>query len=359
MQKQKRVTDFFSSPIAKKSPNASPRTPLFELDTQLAVAKKSRNSLCETDARQAILDAGQRKIGGHYCKQCDMMYCIDSITEVAMHDKHHNKYSDVRSVKISPSQLNLWLRRECCYPTDRGHVFRISPDSQSSLKRRAEQIIEDLVNTSVGFSPDLSIWGWEKRRTVWVSVLTEGSFHFIAGVIITEPLESAQYSNSGEELRDGEPIVGVNRIWTHPTARRKGVASELLDVIRHRYFTGILVPKSRIAFSDPSDDGKKFAEQYVGNTAEQIFSFLVYTELRDGEPIVGVNRIWTHPTARRKGVASELLDVIRHRYFTGILVPKSRIAFSDPSDDGKKFAEQYVGNTAEQIFSFLVYTVTK
>ncbi|KIH65332.1 hypothetical protein ANCDUO_04348 [Ancylostoma duodenale] len=198
MQKQKRVTDFFSSPVAKKSPSASPRTPLFELDTQLAVAKKPRVSLCETDVRQTILDAGQRKIGGQYCKQCDMMYCIDSITEVAMHDKHHNKYSD-------------------------------------------------------------------------------GSTHFIAGIIIAEPLKSAQYSDSGKELHDGEPIVGVNRIWTHPTARRKGVASELLDVIRHRYFTGTLVPKSRVAFSDPSDDGKKFAERYVRSCSEASSSFLVYT----------------------------------------------------------------------------------
>ncbi|KAL6727775.1 hypothetical protein Aduo_009623 [Ancylostoma duodenale] len=277
MQKQKRVTDFFSSPVAKKSPSASPRTPLFELDTQLAVAKKPRVSLCETDVRQTILDAGQRKIGGQYCKQCDMMYCIDSITEVAMHDKHHNKYSDVRSVKISPSQLNIWLRRECCYPTNRGYVFRILPDSHSSLKRKTEHIIEDLVNTSVGFSSDLSIWGWDGRRTVWLSILTEGSTHFIAGIIIAEPLKSAQYSDSGKELHDGEPIVGVNRIWTHPTARRKGVASELLDVIRHRYFTGTLVPKSRVAFSDPSDDGKKFAERYVRSCSEASSSFLVYT----------------------------------------------------------------------------------
>ncbi|EYC32356.1 hypothetical protein Y032_0003g1530 [Ancylostoma ceylanicum] len=206
-----------------------------------------------------------------------MMYCIDSITEVVMHDKHHNKYSDVRVVKISPSQLNIWIRKECCYSTDRGYVFRILPDSQSSLKRKTEQIIEDLVNTSVGFSPDLSIWGWDRRRTVWVSVLTEGSSHFIAGIIITEPLESAQYSDSGKELRDGEPIVGVNRIWTHPTARRKGVASELLDVIRQRYFTGNHVPKYRVAFSDPSDDGRRFAEIYVGSTGELAPSFLVYT----------------------------------------------------------------------------------
>ncbi|KIH51545.1 hypothetical protein ANCDUO_18369 [Ancylostoma duodenale] len=144
MQKQKRVTDFFSSPVAKKSPSASPRTPLFELDTQLAVAKKPRVSLCETDVRQTILDAGQRKIGGQYCKK----------------------------------RLAFLIR--------------------SMERYEVLSFPQDLVNTSVGFSPDLSIWGWDGRRTVWVSILTEGSTHFIAGIIIAEPLKSAQYSDSGK-----------------------------------------------------------------------------------------------------------------------------------------------------------------
>ncbi|KAK6741805.1 hypothetical protein RB195_009590 [Necator americanus] len=245
-------------------------------DTILPAAKRQKTFKGENDVRQAILDAGQRKIGGQYCKQCDMMYCIDNITEVAMHEKHHNRYSDITRVKVSSSQLNTWLRKECHYSTNRGYIFRILPESLSSLRRKAEQIIEDLVNSSVGFSPDLSIWGWDKRRTVWISILTEGPSYLIAGIVITEPLMSAQYSDSGKELRDGEPIIGVNRIWTHSAARRRGVASEMLDLIRQRYFTGAYVPKHRVAFSDPSDDGRKFAESYVGSSTAST-TFLVYT----------------------------------------------------------------------------------
>lgn len=74
MQKQKRVTDFFSSPVAKKSPSASLRTPLFELGPQLAVTKKPRISLCGADVRQTTLDAGQSRIGGQYCKQVALKY---------------------------------------------------------------------------------------------------------------------------------------------------------------------------------------------------------------------------------------------------------------------------------------------
>ncbi|VDK74342.1 unnamed protein product [Cylicostephanus goldi] len=105
--------------------------------------------------------------------QCDMIYCIDSISEVAMHDKHHSRFSDITRVKVSASQLNIWLRKECHYSTFHGYVFRVVPDSPTSLKKKAEIIIEELVNPSVGFSTDLSIWGWDQRRTVWVSVMTE------------------------------------------------------------------------------------------------------------------------------------------------------------------------------------------
>ncbi|KHJ78807.1 hypothetical protein OESDEN_21569 [Oesophagostomum dentatum] len=274
----------------------SPGTPLFEINKLTPPYKKARLSACVNDVRQATLDAGQRKIGGQYCKQCDMLYCIDDVIEVAMHEKHHNRYTDVTRIKVSSSQLNIWLRleyvtdpssdftflllrKECHYSTTRGYIFRVLPDSHTSLKRKAEEIIEDLVNTTVGFSPDLSIWGWDRRRTVWISILSEvnGSAHFIAGVIITEPLTSAQCSSTGKEICDGEPIIGLNRVWTHPTARRKGVASETLDVVRQRYFPGILVPKSRVAFSDPSSDGRKFAERYVGNSNGLSPSFLVYS----------------------------------------------------------------------------------
>ncbi|CAJ0598805.1 unnamed protein product [Cylicocyclus nassatus] len=274
MQGQSRLTDFFTSPARRKS---SPGTPLFDLSAEEPSPKriKTQRIARNDDIRQTILDAGQKNIGGHYCKQCDMIYCVDSISEVAMHDKHHSRFCDITRVKISASQLNIWLRKECHYSTGHGYVFRIVPDSSTSLKRKAENIIEELVNPSVGFSTDLSIWGWDQRRTVWVSVTTENCNRCIAGIIVTEPLNSAQDLASGMEVRDENSIIGVNRIWTHPSARRKGIATEILDVIRRWYFTGTHVPRNRVAFSDPSEDGRKFAEKYIGGP-EKPSSFLVY-----------------------------------------------------------------------------------
>ncbi|KAK5985966.1 hypothetical protein GCK32_011616 [Trichostrongylus colubriformis] len=264
MQTQKKVTDFFSSPVVKKC-SLSPRTPIFELEPVTSAKKKSRLFVDEHDTKQTTLDAGQKRIGGQYCRECNMMYSIDSIVDVKMHNKHHNRLSDVAEVKVSSSQLKLWLRRECHYDSVHGPIFRIHPDSQSSLKRKMEHVIEDIVNKSVGYSPDLSIWGWDERRTVWVSILKEGSTQYIGGVIVTEPLLSARCSTTGQIIRDDDPIVGVNRLWTHPAARRKGIATEILDIIRRW-----------VAFSDLTDDGKRFAEHYLRRDEQSNCSLLVY-----------------------------------------------------------------------------------
>ncbi|WKX99946.1 hypothetical protein Q1695_014650 [Nippostrongylus brasiliensis] len=277
MQKQKTLTDFFASPARlSKSTSSSPRTPLFELEPKQPIRKRPKLSVGAHDIKQTTLDAGQKKFGGQYCQECDMMYSAESIDEVAMHDKHHNRLTDISNVKVSTSQLNLWLRKECSYSTSRGPVFRILPTSMSSLKRRSEQLIEEIVNPSVGFSPGLSIWGWDDRRTVWLSVISEGCTHYMACVIVTEPLYSAQCSVSGETIRDDDPIIGVNRIWTHPHARRKGVASDVLDIVRSRYFTGETVPRHRVAFSDPTDSGRRFAEHYIRDAKHPNHSLLVY-----------------------------------------------------------------------------------
>ncbi|VDM64063.1 unnamed protein product [Angiostrongylus costaricensis] len=161
-----------------------------------------------------------------------MMYTIESVAEVKLHEEHHNRFANISEVQISLYRLNLWLRKECHYLSKHGYIFRIRPDSQSSLRRQVEKVIE-------------------------------GSTCYIAGIAITEPLLSAQCSSTGELISDGNPIIGVNRLWTHPTARMKGIAREILDIARKWCFTGIFVPRHRVAFSDPSDDGKRFAERYM------------------------------------------------------------------------------------------------
>ena len=68
---------------------------------------------------------------------------------------------------------------------------------------------------------------------------------------------------------------GVRAIWVHPSHRRKGVATALLDGLRGAVVgggPGVRVPTELLAFSQPTPQGRALAERYTRTT-----QFLVYT----------------------------------------------------------------------------------
>ena len=66
-------------------------------------------------------------------------------------------------------------------------------------------------------------------------------------------------------------LCGVSRIWTLPTFRRRKTASRLLDAMRSEFIYGKIISIDELAFSDPTETGLVFAQNY---TKRQ--DFLVY-----------------------------------------------------------------------------------
>jgi N-acetyltransferase len=66
---------------------------------------------------------------------------------------------------------------------------------------------------------------------------------------------------------------GVSRMWVVKKQRRHGVCAEMLDAVCAHFRYPARIPKQHIAFSQPTTDGKRFAERYTGSC-----SFLVYAE---------------------------------------------------------------------------------
>ena len=69
-------------------------------------------------------------------------------------------------------------------------------------------------------------------------------------------------------------LLGISRIWTSKSHRRKGIASALLDCVRGSFFYGIEVPREMVAFSQPSESGGRLAESWYGEKS----GWLVYAE---------------------------------------------------------------------------------
>lgn len=58
--------------------------------------------------------------------------------------------------------------------------------------------------------------------------------------------------------------VGISRIWVSSQHRREGVGSALLDSVKSTFCPRGPIPKSMVAFSQPTDLGKTLAKQWTG-----------------------------------------------------------------------------------------------
>ncbi|KAI9827100.1 MAG: hypothetical protein M1826_006464 [Phylliscum demangeonii] len=77
-------------------------------------------------------------------------------------------------------------------------------------------------------------------------------------------LSDSSSSSSSIEV-SGAPsqaMMGVARIWTSRAHRRQGLATRLLQAATHAFVYGFTIPKHQVAFSQPTESGKRFAETW-------------------------------------------------------------------------------------------------
>lgn len=67
-------------------------------------------------------------------------------------------------------------------------------------------------------------------------------------------------------------ICGVELLWVHPTYTRRGIATVLVHVLRRNLvYGGHEIPVDRVAFSQPTTDGKRFATRFCDRSDILIF----------------------------------------------------------------------------------------
>lgn len=123
---------------------------------------------------------------------------------------------------------------------------------------KTARIIDKTVNTSVSATSSNS------SHEVWKAV----------GVLVVERVKQAHYlklstgqivsnsfNKSSSKTSQGriKAIMGISRIFTARSFRRCGIATKLLDVASENFVYGLSVPKSMIAWSQPSSSGGKLA----------------------------------------------------------------------------------------------------
>lgn len=93
--------------------------------------------------------------------------------------------------------------------------------------------------------------------------------------ITTERQQGTNAIDNGIVLVDkhkqNKALWGIRIMWTSPAARRKGIATKLLDCARSQLARGCLLPRDALAFSQPTAEGAAFIRSYTGSS-----EFMVY-----------------------------------------------------------------------------------
>ena len=59
-------------------------------------------------------------------------------------------------------------------------------------------------------------------------------------------------------------LLGISRIWVSKASRGHGIAKALLEAAQNNFFFGIQIPKSLMAFSQPTESGRQLAVKWFG-----------------------------------------------------------------------------------------------
>jgi len=167
--------------------------------------------------------------------------------------------------------------------TDGSYVSVISAEEKNTFRRQKILQIREMIDLSLNFTMGQNWTPVNEKTYIYVNKKK------VIGCAIAESIESAYkvIPNSTDSTLDPSliqshqciisheaqsAIIGISRIWIHAQYRRQGIASTLLDTIRHHFVYGLSVKKESLAVTQPSTEGLLFANKYFG-TGE----FLVYT----------------------------------------------------------------------------------
>lgn len=235
------------------------------LPKQTSTRKSVREWSGGHGANQYQIDAGQRQFGARNCKQCGLLYTVNEPEEEKLHKEYH--------ASMHVLKFKSWIDEDIVqiYPEwgGDGRIIRLNENSYVKRQERVKDILK-LVDKELGFYSYI-------MPTVFVAYLAIRQ-NQIAGLCLVEPLTRAHkfVSINGVDCCTEESFdakCGISRIWVSPLHRRFHIATKLIRAVQLHTIFGEEIPLEKIAFSAPTEDGKKFAMKVT-----KMNNFLVYQQ---------------------------------------------------------------------------------
>ncbi|KAL4799425.1 hypothetical protein BDV19DRAFT_376271 [Aspergillus venezuelensis] len=248
--------------------------------------KTAASSTQQPALKQMQLDLGHevRKT----CGTCGMEYVPSNAEDASLHKKYHDMNSTGVDLGKAFMRANAsrWVYEATRF--DEGYVVIIdrkaSPTARNQAKKVLEVICKELSSPVI---EDDILWSQieppkhlrkngDSEKLERYKVFLHMKDSRCVGACLTERIWHSHPVDKGTAQLDGiDPavtvrdenhpaIVGISRIWTSGSSRRKGIAMDLLDCVVSNFFYGMEIPKEQVAFSQPTNSGKSLAQAFFG-----------------------------------------------------------------------------------------------
>lgn len=295
-----------------KRKHAAAATPLSEVNSNSVRSStdppKKKAQKQDHHPKQMQLDLGRevRKT----CATCGMEYIPSNSEDAALHKKFHDM--NATGVDLGKAFMRANASRWVYEATrfDEGYVVivdrKASPSAKNQAKKVLEVISKDLSSPEI---PDDALWSQieppKHRRPAPPSseadrdgrdadealekvdrykVFLHMKDSRCVGACLTERIWASQpvqapssheANTTSSAVTAGDQthsaMVGISRIWTSGSSRRKGIAMDLLDCVVVNFIYGLEIPRDQIAFSQPTESGKRLIQSFFADEPWHVY----------------------------------------------------------------------------------------
>lgn len=281
--------NLFESPLKEATPEMIKYYPIFDTKTKSRFKQSDKKSISTSKKRrsaenekrivkrvkrslpfidsneQYAIDAGQKDFDASRCKTCCMLYTMGEMVDEKTHAEYHDVF--VKSIKF-----NGWKNEDVLENYSDGRIIRVLPNHRKNMHKKVDDLFV-VADMELGIRVDLN----SSMKPSSVYLLFANEDKRIAGFVAAEKIQFANKLLSEDPFiastEQEEAECGVTRLWTHPQYRRKRVASRLLDALRTHFIVGRIIHRTKVAFTDPTNNGAEFAKFYTGRNDFLIFQY--------------------------------------------------------------------------------------
>lgn len=256
--------------------------------------KKKKKPPQQFGLRQMQIDLGNEVRKS--CPGCAMEYIPSNAEDAALHKKFHEMNTtgiDLGKAFVK-ANASRWVYEATRF--DEGYVVIVDRKATPTAKNQAKKVLE-VVRRELS-SPEIEdevLWSQTEppghlqrngsiEKVDRYKVFLHMKDSRCVGLCLTEriwesrPVQISEKNSdqNGSSITAGQEthpaLVGVSRIWTSESSRRKGIAMDLLDCVVSNFIYGMEISKDQIAFSQPTESGKRLAQSFFGSDEWHVYN---------------------------------------------------------------------------------------